>query len=136
MATEAYWEKSSWLAHGGGLWLAHAPSAQPERAWHAVTARCATRARGVAQCSMARQRLIGDEVFTETFYRDPSTSRTIKNLEAGVRAGSSLAKRTGRQQPKASTVETATRSKKGLPAQSELHTSAADIRPCLVGNEK
>jgi hypothetical protein len=45
-------------------------------------------------------------------------SHNIKNLEAEVRAGSSPVRRTGRWQPKASMVETVTRSKKELPTQS------------------
>jgi hypothetical protein len=45
-------------------------------------------------------------------------SRNTKNLEEGVRTGPSLVRQTGQRQPKASVVETATRSKKELPAQS------------------
>jgi hypothetical protein len=43
-------------------------------------------------------------------------SHNIKNLEAGVRAGSSPARQTGRWQLKASAMETVTRSMKELPA--------------------
>jgi hypothetical protein len=45
-------------------------------------------------------------------------SHSIKNLEAGVRAGSSQARQIGLWQQKASAVETTTRSKKELPSQS------------------
>jgi hypothetical protein len=45
-------------------------------------------------------------------------SCNTKNLEEGVGTGSSPARQTGRRQPKASVVETATRSKKELPTQS------------------
>jgi hypothetical protein len=49
-------------------------------------------------------------------------SHNIKNLEAEVRAWSSPVRQMGRRQPKASAVETVTRSKKELPTQSLSYT--------------
>jgi hypothetical protein len=40
---------------------------------HAVTARCATSARGVVRCSLVHRWLNGDEVFTSAILMGPSS---------------------------------------------------------------